>query len=228
MNRPPTRTLLHALRATAPVAAGYVPLGIAFGAFTVTLDLPWYLAPLTALVVFAGSMEFLLLGLIVSGAGLAQIATTTLLVNSRHVFYGVSYPWHLLRSPAARFYGAFALTDETYALINSGVRPQSQTELMLIQGVSHFYWVGGAVVGALVGSFVPDSFDGFDFALTGLFALLFVGALRAADQRVTIVLTSLTSVALGLVVPGELFLLVSMSCYTLLCLVLTRRQSDRT
>lgn len=216
-----------ALKATTPVAMGYVPLGIAFGAYTVSLGFPGYVAPLTALVVFAGSMEFLLLGLISTGAGLFQVMMTTLLVNSRHVFYGVSYPWHLLGTRRAKLYGAFALTDETYALINSGVRPTTQQELMLIQGVSHFYWVAGAAAGAAAGTLVPKSFDGFDFALTGLFALLFIGAIRASVERVKIVISAFISIVIGILLPSDLFLLVSMGSYVLICVVLTKFQKVR-
>ena len=215
-------TLGWALEVTVPVALGYLPLGIAFGAYTVSLGFPAYLAPLTALVVFAGSIEFLLMGLVSAGAGLVQIAVSTLLVNSRHVFYGFSYPTELLRSPFARFYGPFALTDEAYALITSGVHPATQHELMLLQGVSHFYWVGGAALGAAAGSFVPESYDGFDFALTGLFVLLFAGALGAARHRAKILLAALASVAVGLLLPRDLFLLGAMGCYALLCVVMVK------
>ena len=216
-------TLTWALRVTVPVAMGYLPLGMAFGAYTVSLGFAPYLAPLTALVVFAGSIEFLLVGLVSAGAGLVQIAVTTLLVNSRHVFYGFSYPTHLLHSSFAKFYGPYALTDEAYALINSGVRPTTQHELMLIQGISQFYWVFGAAVGAVAGGLIPESFDGFDFALTGLFTLLVIGALRPATPRGTIVRAALASIAVGLLLPRDLFLLGAMLCYAVLCVVLVKR-----
>lgn len=215
-------TLGWVLRVTVPVAMGYLPLGVAFGAYTVSLGFPAYLAPLTALVVFAGSIEFLLLGLVSAGAGVFQIALTTLLVNSRHIFYGFSYPTGLLRSPFARFYGPFALTDEAYALINIGVHPATQHELMVIQGVSHFYWVGGAALGAAAGSFIPESYDGFDFALTGLFVLLFAGALRVTHHRAKILLAALASIAVGLLLPRDLFLVGAMGCYALLCVVVVK------
>lgn len=216
-------SLAWALRVTVPVAMGYLPLGMAFGAYAVSLGFAPYLAPLTALVVFAGSIEFLLVGLVAAGAGLAQIAVTTLLVNARHVFYGFSYPTRLLRSPFAKFYGPYALTDEAYALITSGVRPTTERELMLIQGVSHLYWVLGAAVGAVAGGLIPASWDGFDFALTGLFSLLFVGAITAATQRARILAAALTSIGVGLLLPHDLFLLGAMLCYALLCVLMVKR-----
>lgn len=215
-------SLPWALKVTLPVAMGYLPLGMAFGAYSVSLGFAPYLAPLTALVVFAGSIEFLLVGLVASGAGLAQVALTTLLVNSRHIFYGFSYPAQLLRSPFAKFYGPYALTDEAYALITSGVHPTTQRELLLIQGVSHFYWVFGAAVGAVAGGLIPESYDGFDFALTGLFSLLFVDALAGASRKLAILAAAGVSIAVGLLLPRELFLLGSMLCYAVLCFLLVR------
>lgn len=220
-------SLAWALRVTVPVAMGYLPLGMAFGAYSVSLGFAPYLAPLTALVVFAGSIEFLLVGLVAAGAGLAQIAVTTLLVNSRHIFYGFSYPAHLLHSPFAKVYGPYALTDEAYALISSGVHPTTQRQLLLIQGVSHFYWVFGAAVGAFAGGLVSDAFDGFDFALTGLFSLLFVDALTGASRRLAILAAAGVSIGVGLLLPRSLFLLGAMICYALLCVLLVRFPGSR-
>lgn len=107
------RTSGKALRVTAPVAMAYLPLGMALGAYASFLGFPLYVAPITAFLVYAGSMEFLLLGMIAGGAGVIQIATSTLLVNSRHALYAFSYPQHLLKNWFARIYGPFALTDET-------------------------------------------------------------------------------------------------------------------
>ena len=81
----------------------------------------------------------------------------------------------------------------------------------------------GAAVGALAGGLVPESFDGFDFALTGLFALLFVGAITAATQRVKILTAALLSIGVGLLLPRSIFLLGAMLCYAVLCVLMVRR-----
>lgn len=98
----PTRSgwiddLRWAVHASGPVAMGYVPLGMALGALVVNLGLHWWLAPVMATAVYAGSMEFLLAGFLVSAPGLASVALATLAVNFRHVFYpllstGLSHP----------------------------------------------------------------------------------------------------------------------------------------
>src|SRR4051794_29010245 len=89
------RTLLdqaaQSVRLTVPVAMAYVPLGIAFGVLMVTSGINWYWAPLSALLIFAGSIEFLGVNLIVSGTSLLQVALTALVVNFRHAFYGLTF-----------------------------------------------------------------------------------------------------------------------------------------
>src|SRR3546814_8178273 len=73
-------------------------------------------APVFSVLIYAGSMEFLAIGLVTGGAGLLQVATTTFFVNFRHVFYGLSFPLRKVRSAVGRLYGVHALTDEAYAL----------------------------------------------------------------------------------------------------------------
>jgi 4-azaleucine resistance transporter AzlC len=174
----------RALRLSLPVATAYVPLGLAFGVFAVTSGVHWYWAPLSALLIFAGSIEFLAIGLMVSGMPLAQVALTALVVNFRHVFYGLSFPLDRLRTRAQRAYGVFALTDEIYAITAAGEGAALDgPEITALQLASHAWWVAGAAAGALVGLALPGGLRGFGFALTGMFALLAVDAIRANGTR---------------------------------------------
>ncbi|MFH8570113.1 AzlC family ABC transporter permease [Streptomyces sp. NPDC017993] len=165
--------LAVAAKLTVPVAMGYIPLGAAFGILLVSQGLPWFWAPTTALVVFAGSLEFLAVSMISTGLSLAAIAVTTLLVNFRHIFYGLSFPMELLRGRAQRGYGIFALTDETYSLL-AGTAPEELNgrRITLIQVLSHGYWVLGSLSGALASTALPAGVEGVEFALTALFVVL--------------------------------------------------------
>ncbi|MGW7453242.1 AzlC family ABC transporter permease [Streptomyces sp. NPDC054787] len=201
--------LAAAARYTVPVAMGYLPLGAAFGLLLVSHGLPWYWAPTTALVVFAGSLEFLAVSMITSGLGLAAVALTTLLVNFRHVFYGLSFPLHLLTGRAQRAYGVFALTDETYSLLTSSPEAGSNgRRITLIQLLSHGYWVLGSLAGALASTALPDKVEGVEFALTALFVVL---AWDHARKRVNgrPVAYGLLSAAVAWVVGGDQFLTVA-------------------
>ncbi|WP_323377684.1 AzlC family ABC transporter permease [Streptomyces cyaneochromogenes] len=101
------------------------------------------------------------------------------LVNLRHVFYALSFPLHRVTSRLGRTYSTFALCDEAYALTAGGkARSWSGRRILWLQFLLHLYWTAGATVGALLGALVPDGVTGLDFALTALFAVLAIDAVR--------------------------------------------------
>ncbi|WP_351234313.1 AzlC family ABC transporter permease [Streptomyces sp. NPDC002133] len=187
---------------------GLVPLGLAFGTLITQSGLDWWWASLFTALIYAGSFEFLLIGLVTAVAPLATVALTALLVNIRHVFYALSFPLHAVRGRPAKAYSTFALTDEAYALTSGEeARSWSSRRIMWLQALMHLYWAGGATAGALLGSLVPDSVTGLDFALTALFAVLAVDAVR--DRRndlPTPALALLSALAARLLFPGQMLL----------------------
>ncbi len=175
------RQVAEAVRLTIPVAMAYVPLGVAFGVLLVTSGIRWVWAPLSALVIFAGSIEFLGVSLILAGVAVPQVALTALIVNFRHIFYGLSFPLGRLRTRTQKAYGVFALTDETYGITSAGAGSRlNGFQITVLQLVSHAWWVGGAALGALVGQVIPSHITGFEFALTAMFVTLAVDAVRAS------------------------------------------------
>lgn len=158
--------------------------------------------------IFGGSFEFLLIGLVTTVAPLATIAVAAFLVNLRHVFYALSFPLHRVTSRLGRTYSTFALCDEAYALTAvEQARSWSGRRILWLQFFLHLYWAGGATVGALLGSLIPDGVTGLDFALTALFAVLALDAVR--DRRgdlPTPLLALLSALAARLLLPGQLLL----------------------
>lgn len=167
------------LRLTIPVALSYTPLGIAFGVYLTASGISWYWAPLSALVIFAGSIEFLAVSFITAGIPLYVVAWTTFIVNFRHIFYGLTFPIRRLGSRIQVAYGVFALTDETYGITSAGQgRKLDGRGITQLQVISHGWWVGGALLGAAIGSVIPPEIKGFEFALTAMFVVLAVEAMR--------------------------------------------------
>lgn len=164
---------------SAPVGLGFVPLGVAYGVLVVQAGLDWWWAGLSASLIYGGSFEFLLIGMVTAAAPLTAIATAAFLVNFRHVFYALSFPLHRIGSRAGKAYATFALSDEAYAL-STGERSRtwSGRRILWSQLCMHMYWVGSATAGALLGAFIPDSVQGLEFALTALFTVLALDALK--------------------------------------------------
>lgn len=214
-----------ALAEAGPFAVAMFPIGVAFGLLVVQSGLAWWWGPLFSALVFAGSLEFLLIDLVVAHASLAAVAATTLLVNSRHVFYALSFPLHRVRGRVARGYAMFALVDEAYALFAArDPRSLSGRRIVLTQLLLHAWWVSGVVVGTLAGTALP-TVDGLDFALVTLFVVLAIDALRVRGT----LLDPLVAVACALVAvavaPGQM-LVVAMGLYVAASLVLSRGEQS--
>ncbi|MFF3330657.1 AzlC family ABC transporter permease [Streptomyces sp. NPDC002888] len=203
-----------ALKDSGAVGLGMFPLGVAFGVLVVHSGLSWWWAPVISGLVYAGSLEFLLVGMIVAVAPLAQIALSAFLINFRHVFYALSFPLHRVESPAGKAYAVFGMTDEAYALTSGGAaRSWSGRRILWLQAFLQTYWVSGATAGALLGAVIPPQVVGLDFALTALFAVLTVDAVRARRELPTPVLALICALVARFAFPSQM-LLVAFALFT--------------
>lgn len=217
--------LRSALADTAVVGVGLFPLGVALGLLVTQSGFPWWWVPLLSVVVYAGSVEFLLVGLLLAATPVAQIAFATALVNARHMFYGLSFPLHRIRGRAARAYGVYALTDEAYALTAGRGDTMTGRRITWVQMLCQAYWVLGGLVGAVVGELLPAPVRGLDFTLTALFAVLAIDAIRAVGDAATpLVALGCALVALWLV-PSQM-LVVAMAAFVGI-VVVRRLATDR-
>ena len=157
---------------TVPVMTGYLVLGIGFGIILNTkgFGVLWALAMST--VIYAGSMQFGAIDLMTGGASLAVTALTTLMVNARHLFYGISMVYRYKGAGKKKPYMIYALTDETYSLVCGEERRHRY--YFTVSLLDQIYWVTGSVCGSLLGSIIPFNTEGIDFALTALFLTVFV------------------------------------------------------
>lgn len=165
------QTIRDSFKSSLPVMAGYLVLGAGFGMMMKAAGYGAGWAFAMSLLVYAGSMQYAAVGLLGGGVSLVSLALTTLMVNARHLFYGISMLEPYRKAGAAKPYLIFALTDETYSLVCSGKR--SIRECLLISLFDQIYWVAGSTAGALLGGVVPFSTEGVDFALTALFLTVF-------------------------------------------------------
>lgn len=124
-------TPFSALALTAPVAMGYIPLGTVFGFLFVQAGGAWWLAVGASVFVFAGAAQYMMIPMLAAGMSVGTIALATLVVNLRHVFYGLSLLNRLPRGKLARCYLVFGLTDETYSLITT--LPAGSSDRQMLQ-----------------------------------------------------------------------------------------------
>jgi 4-azaleucine resistance transporter AzlC len=192
----------------APVGLGLFSLGLAFGLVVVHAGLDWWWATVFTAVVYAGSLEFLLVGLATAAAPLLVVASTTLIVNLRHVFYALSFPLDRVDGVLAKVYSTYALTDEAYAVTSVEPRDWTSRRILLVQLIFQVAWVSGATIGALAGSALPiERVQGLDFALTALFVVLAIDAYRVRPEPLLAAGAAGCAVVAWFVVPEQMLVL---------------------
>ena len=176
-----THCLKIALRTTIPVFLGYISCGIAFGLVTVNAGYPWWLAPATGILIFAGAGQFLAIPLFAAGTPVLAILATELLLNIRHIVYGLPLINQFKGCRRTKPYLIYALTDETFSLLTTTEVPagvRAEDYYFMVSLLDQTYWVGGSLIGGLAGAIIPFDMTGVDFALTALFAVLSIDQIQ--------------------------------------------------
>ena len=196
--------LRPAFSVTIPVLCGYLFIGFAFGVMLRDAGFapPWAL--LSSLAIYAGSGQYLLVSLLAANASLITVVVMTLLLNCRHIFYGLSFLETFHQMGRAKWYMIFSLTDETYSLLCALKTPEKvdpNAMRLWIAVLDHIYWIAGSVIGAIIGGVLPFDSTGIDFAMTALFTVIFVEQWLSAKRHISALL-GLAAAALSLVILG--------------------------
>ena len=224
------RTFAAAFPVTAPVLMGYLAIGMAFGLMLQSIGYNVLWAFFMSLVIYAGSGQYLGVSLLATGASLPQVAFLTLMVNFRHLVYGLSLIEKLRGMGPRKLYVIFALTDETYALLSSAKPPQGVRDhdfYFAVALLDHIYWIGGSVLGSLVGAALGMDTTGVDFAMTALFLVIAVGQWKAAGSHLPVLLGAVATIASLMLVGADEMLLPALGVIVL-GLVLLRSKLDDT
>lgn len=199
------------LRDAWAVALGLVPLGLAFGLLMTQSGFAWWWTPIFSVLIYAGSMEYLAINLVLAGVGPVSAAVTGFMVNFRHLFYGLTFPREQVRGRLGRAYSTYALTDESYA-IASARRPVGGARVLTIQIFCQVMWVLPGTIGALVGAVIPAGVQGMEFALVALFVVLGWETFKAGRDVSLVLIAGGLAVVAGLLFPGQM-LMVALSAY---------------
>lgn len=223
------QTLRLAFRASIPVMAGYLVLGLGFGVLLQNQGYGFIWAFLMSLTIYAGSMQYAALDLISGGASLITTALMTLMINARHFFYGLSMLDKYQGAGKAKPYLIFSLTDETYSLVCSPA-PEGADEkgyYLLVSLFDQIYWIAGSVLGGLLGPILPFDSTGMDFAMTALFVVIFVEQWLSAKNHLPAMLgVGISVVCLAVLGPSR-FVIPAMVLITLALALLRGRLEVR-
>jgi len=188
MNR---KTIAAAFPYTVPVLMGYLSIGIVFGWMMSAAGYVPLWSALMSMTIYAGSGQYLGVSLLSTAAPLADVALLTLIINFRHLVYGLSMLEKFRGMGARKWYMMFSLTDETYALlagveVPEGVEPRDF--YFAIALLDQLYWIAGSVIGAVAGALITINTQGIDFAMTALFLVIAVEQWQSASRHLPVFL----------------------------------------
>ena len=223
--------LKKAFLATIPVMAGYIVLGVGFGMLLQTRGYGVLWAFAMSLFIYAGSMQYVAIDLLTGGISLLTTALTTLAVNARHLFYGISMLDKYKRENRKGFFRKYflfwTLTDETYSLVCSDGPEKSgnpSAYYLYVSLYNYSYWVLGSVLGSLLGEIFPFSTEGIDFSLTALFITVFVEQWLSSKNHLAALVGVGASVLCLLLFGSDKFLIPAMLLIATVLILLRKKE----
>ena len=200
---------------TLPVMTGYVFLGISYGIYMNVSGFSFLYPMLMAVTIFGGSLEFLAVSMLLGSFAPIQTFLVALVIQARHLFYGIAMLEKYKDTGAKKPYLIFALTDETFSVNCSAKVPEGMDKGWFYFAVSlfdQFYWVLGATLGGILGSFIPFNTEGLDFVMTAMFVVIFIEQWLKEKRHYTALIGVLASVLCLMIFGADSFIIPAMIC----------------
>lgn len=170
--------------------------------------------------IYAGSMQFVAVTMLSGGTNIFAAALTTLAVNARHLFYGISMIDRYRGTGKKKLYLIFSLSDETYSLVSQKEPGQDGGKYYLyVSALDQFYWCVGTLLGAAAGQLLPLNYEGIDFVLTALFVTIFVEQWLSTKNHLPACIGLVCSIVCRALFGSSTFLIPSMGLIALLLLL---------
>ena len=223
------KVLKKAFLSSIPVLTGYLVLGFGFGIILKSYNYGILIAFVMSFLIYAGSMQYVAIGLMTGGASLLTVALTTLMVNARHLFYGISMLEKYKNVGKRKPYLIFSLTDETYSLVcsdNKEIEDKYKKDYYLFVSIfNHSYWIIGTIIGVLIGTFINFNSEGIDFALTALFITVFLEQWLSSKNHKPAVIGVIVSIICLIIFGKDSFLIPTMIVITIILLLFKEKNN---
>lgn len=206
-------TLRYAFPKTLPILTGYIFLGMAYGFYGVSSGLPAWICLLTPILIYGGSMEYVIVDLLLAPFAPLSAFAMALMVQARHIFYGLGMLDKYRGMGRKKAYLIFALTDETFALLSSEEVPEDIDRgwfYFFVSLLDQIYWFTGCALGALAGSKLPFDTTGIDFVMTAMFLVIAMNQLEKEKSHTSAFIGLAASLASLLLFGPDRFLIPAM------------------
>ena len=219
-------TVKQAFYKSIPVMAGYIVLGMGFGILlrNAGYGVIWAFAMSTF--IYAGSMQYVGIGLITGGASIITTIITTIMVNARHLFYSISMIDKYKEAGKYKPYLIYALTDETYSLLCDDNKSSSQYRFF-VSLFNQTYWVLGSVAGSLLGAVLPFSTAGIEFSMTALFIASFTEQWLTSKDHIPAIIGLASTLICLLIFGADSFLIPEMLLITFILTIIRKKEEKK-
>ena len=220
------KTLRYAVKHSFPIFINFIPVGLAYGVLMQNAGYNFLWTGACSLFVMAGSLQYLMVSFFAGGVSLATVAIMALLLNSRHIFYSLSFIEKFRSFGFWKYFLIYSLTDENYSLHCSHDFDDDIDEkwaYVLTALMPILYWVVLSILGALIGTLIPFDTTGIDFALTALFIVILIEQMSGADNRLPALLAFVSSIVCLILFGPSNFILPSLVITVALLTILRSR-----
>lgn len=216
----------YSLERSVPILIGFFPVGTVYGLMMSAAGYNFLWSAAASLFVYAGSLQMLMISFFQSDMSILTIAVTALLLNSRHMFYGLSFIEKFRSYGGWKWFLIYGMPDESYSLLCSYVPREGVEEKwvhIFSTGLIWLYWIAFSVLGGLVGQLITFDTTGIDFALTALFIVILLDQIKSTGMKLPALIGGVSSVLCIIILGRDNFLLPSLAVTVLVLLLLRKK-----
>ena len=221
------RALKAAFPFTVPIFTGFWFLGLTYGVYMNAAGFSWIYPALMSMTIFAGSVEFIVVNLLLGSFNPIQAFMLAFLVNARHLFYGISMLDKYRGLGLKKLYLIFGLCDESFSInFTAKIPPDIDRGLfyLWVTLLNHFYWVSGSTLGGIFGSMINFDISGIEFVLTAMFVVIFLEQFFKETNHANAIIGFGASIVCLMIFGADEFILPSMAAIWLLLTAARRLQ----
>ena len=219
------RALAAAFPNTIPIFAGFWFLGLAYGIYMNVSGFSFWYPMLMSLMIFGGSLEFVAVSMLLGAFAPLQTLLMTLMIQARHLFYGIAMLDRFKGMGWKKFYLIFGLCDETFSINFTAKIPPDVDRgwfMFFVTLLNHLYWFTGSTLGGILGSLLSFDTEGLDFVMTAMFVVIFLEQWLKEKKHYTALIGTAASVACLLGFGADTFLIPTMVCILFFLTVLRK------
>lgn len=223
------KALKAAFPYTIPIFAGFWFLGIAYGVYMNVSGFSFLYPMIMSLTIFGGSLEFVAVSMLLAPFAPIQAFVMTLIIQARHLFYGIALLDKYKGLGWKKFYLIFGMCDESFSINYTAEIPSDVDKgwfMFFVTLLNHFYWFSGATIGGLIGSLLNFNTSGLDFVMTAMFVVIFMDQWMKEQEHYTALVGLISTILCRFIFGAEQFMIPTMLCI-LLSLTVLRKPMER-